>query len=83
MQTDLQARVLFIGEMTSNEPLRPRLRAQSAVTQRRQAFPAKGSQLSSRKPKHVSICFIKPASREKRLAGKKRAGAAIKRSGAG
>lgn len=60
MQTDIQACVLFIGEMTSNEPQCLRRRAQSIFTQRRQMFLSKGSQLSSHKPKCISICSIKP-----------------------
>lgn len=60
-QAELRARVLFRGEMTSNELQRLRLRAQSVVTRRRQMFLSKGNWLSSRKPKYISICLIKPS----------------------
>lgn len=81
MQTEIQACVLFIGEMTSNEPQCLRRRTQSIVTQRRQMFLSKGNQLSNHKPKCISICFIQPSkacwggwvpdTRVRRLAGKK------------
>lgn len=61
MQTDIQAGVLFIGEMTSNEPRRRGLRASITVTQQRRALLSEGSVLPSCKPNRFPIGLSKPS----------------------